>query len=98
MTGTFAPSGREGLCVLSECRNVIKLGDLVYLFKGIARSTVCLDCAKTRWGYTPSDATVAAPVPSSKTSIGFDSTRSILKRLQAANANDPKWKQAGGDR
>ena len=98
MTGTFAPSGRSGECVLPKCRTVIQLGELVYLWKGIDRQTVCLPCAKARWGYEPSDATPTSAPTSEKASIGFDSTRSILRKLQQANANDPKFRAAGGDR
>lgn len=99
MTGKFAPSGRAGECVLSHCTTVIKAGELVYLWRGLARQTVCLECAKARWGYEPTSAPelpAATPTPES---IGFDSTKQILKSLQSkVNAGDPKLRQMGGDR
>lgn len=99
MTGTFARSGRSGECVLSRCGTSIKLGDLVYLWHGLERQTVCLACAKSRWGYAPTDAAPSSPAASSRERIGFDSTKEILRSLQAkVNARDPKLKQSGGDR
>lgn len=94
MTGHFAPAPRSGRCPSSTCENVIQAGDQVYLFKGVM--LVCRFCAKRRWGYEPSD---EKPAASGSSAIGFDSTRSILKRLsERANANDPRMRQAGGDR
>lgn len=99
MKGTFSKVPRAGACAFLTCAVKFQPGDLVYLVRGLERQTVCLDCAKSRWGFTPE-----SQVPSSKSqarehqSIGFDSTRSILNRLrEKTNANDPKLKQLGGD-
>lgn len=99
MTGIFATAVRSGECISLDCRTVIRLGDPVYLFKKLERQIVCLSCAKRRWGYTPEDqpATVESPKPA-RESIGFDSTGAILRKLQQANRNDPRMRQAGGDR
>ena len=94
MTGLFATASRDGVCVSLKCNTPIKSGELVYLFKKAERQTVCLSCAKARWGYEPSDV-VPVSASSSRESIGFDSTKTILKRLQRANANDPKMRAAG---
>jgi hypothetical protein len=98
MTGTFARSARTGECVSERCSAVIQAGEMAYLWHGLERQTVCLACAKSRWGYEPSNVPIVAPERPERATLGFDSTRAILKKLQQANAHDPKWKQAGGDR
>lgn len=98
MTGEFVIAGRQSPCVMSDCRNVIRAGERVYLFKKLEQQTVCLDCAKARWGYEPLEAAPSSTPAATSERIGFDSTKSILKSLQQANANDPKFRQSGGDR
>lgn len=99
MTGLFTRALRECACVSLNCNAPIKIGDQVYLFKKSERQTICLSCAKARWGYEPNQV-ASSPVSSSSSreSIGFDSTRTILKKLQQSNQHDPKMRQAGGDR
>jgi hypothetical protein len=98
MTGEFVKAARASECISLNCRTVIQPGEMVYLFKKLERQTVCLDCAKSRWGYSPED----QPMPSSpapeRQRLGFDSTGTILRKLQHANRNDPRMRQAGGDR
>lgn len=96
MTGIFTTAPRNFECITLDCRTVIRAGEPVYLFKKLERQPVCLPCAKRRWGYSPEDAPAASTPQTERASIGFDSTRSILKQLQArANANDPKSRAAG---
>jgi hypothetical protein len=96
MTGIFATASRDSACVLSNCRNVIRAGELVYLFKSLERQMVCPECAKSRWGYEPSTTTPIVTRAAERERMGFDSTKSILQKLQKANANDPKMRAAGG--
>lgn len=94
MTGHFTRSGRTGPCVISDCKTLIHAGELVYLWKGIDRQTVCLGCAKSRWGYDPTDAPIVLSPAPARESIGFDSAKQILQSLQRkANAGDPKLRQ-----
>ena len=96
MTGVFAPATRASVCVSFDCQARIQTGELVYLFRGIDRQTVCLACAKRRWDYAPADAVdVPTRSKSAPESIGFDSAKTILQRLQRANVNDPKMRAAG---
>lgn len=98
MTGHFGAAPRQSVCVTLACSARIQPGAQVYFFRGLERQTVCLPCAKRRWGYTPDD---VRPPRIDETHeqvkpLGFDSTRSILKSLQAhANRNDPKSRAAG---
>jgi hypothetical protein len=98
MTGIFATAKRPSACVLLKCGAVIHVGEVAYLFKSLERQTVCLDCAKARWGYVPSETTPIVTRAAERQSLGFDSTRSILQSLQQrANRGDSKLRQAGGD-
>lgn len=98
MTGHFGASPRASVCVTLNCHFRIQPGAEVYFFRGLERQTVCLSCAKARWGYEPSmEVERVTPAPE-RQSIGFDSTGAILRKLQQANRNDPRMRAAGGDR
>lgn len=96
MTGIFGVAARASVCVTLACNARIRAGEQVYFFRGLDRQAVCLTCAKSRWGYEPSNEPRIVKPASPRESIGFDSTRAILKKLQAAdNANDRRLRQAG---
>lgn len=96
MTGCFAIAARASICVSLDCKHSIAPGDQVYLWHKLERQAICLSCAKARWGYTPDQAAPVTSQATERASLGFDSTKSILRALQAkANARDPKLRQAG---
>lgn len=95
MTGQFTRSIQTRTCVFGGCKNKIQAGDPVYLWHGLENHSVCPSCAKARWGYEPNQSTAPSP-ESGRESIGFDSTKSILKSLQQrVNEHDPKLRAAG---
>ncbi len=94
MTGIFVKSPSLGQCVF--CPRSFVVGEVIYLWHKLEKQTVCGYCAKERWGYAPNNAPVLSAPPAEKSSVGFDSTRAILRSLQSkANQNDPKLRQSG---
>lgn len=66
MTGAFVRCVRATVCVSNHCPNKIPLGSWVYLFMHHQQQTVCVDCAKRRWNYTPPADTPLILTPQAK--------------------------------
>jgi hypothetical protein len=112
MTGAFVRCPRPSVCVSLNCSNRIVPGAWVYLFMNSDRQMVCIECAKRRWNYAPPEDTPAVLLPTKlpttvssfatfdRSVTGGTLRKNILNKreLEQANANDPKLRQAGGDR